>query len=165
MAKFRSNLVQFWPKLVIFEFESKKWNHHLLSTPESRIKTKKLENSNVQFFRKIPKNLRFWAFGATKANFRQFWAKMAKMVKIIKKAFEHFFRLSEFSLTEMYQEKVMKELRGRLGLTDKRLNDIARYGQIWVNFGQNGSFLNLSRKSETVICFQLQRRGLKQRIS
>ena len=44
---------------------------------------------------------------------------------------------------------------------DERMNHIARYGQIWFNFDQNGSFLNLHRKSETVI-FQLQRLGLKQ---
>ena len=59
----------------------------------------------------------------------------------------------------------MNGLREKLGLTDKRMSDIARYGQIWVNFGQNGSFLNLSRKSETFICFQLQILGLKQKIA
>ena len=38
-------------------------------------------------------------------------------------------------------------------------------GKIGVNFGQKGSFQNLTRKSETMICFQLQRLGLKQIIS
>ncbi len=37
-------------------------------------------------------------------------------------------------------------------------------GQIWVNFGQNGSFLNFPQKSETVIFFRLQRVGFVQKI-
>ena len=36
---------------------------------------------------------------------------------------------------------------------DGRRNGIARYGQIWVNFYQNGTFLNLHRQSETMIFF------------
>ena len=40
-----------------------------------------------------------------------------------------------------------------------------RYSQVWPKyFGQNGSFLNLRRKSETVI-FRLQILGLKQNIA
>ena len=40
----------------------------------------------------------------------------------------------------------------------------ARNAQIWVNFGQNGSFFNFRQKSETVIFFRLQRLGFVQKI-
>ena len=43
-------------------------------------------------------------------------------------------------------------------------SDIAIYVQIWVNFDQNGSFLNFCQKSETVIFFRLQRLGFVQKI-
>ncbi len=46
---------------------------------------------------------------------------------------------------------------------DKSVNR-ARNAQIWVNFGQNGSFLNFPQKSETVIFFRLQRVGFVQKI-
>ena len=38
-------------------------------------------------------------------------------------------------------------------------------GQIWVNFGQKGPFLNFPKKCENVIFFRLQRLGLVQKIS
>ena len=38
----------------------------------------------------------------------------------------------------------------------------ARSGQIWVNFGQKGQFLNFPKKCENVIFFRLQRLGLVQ---
>ena len=48
---------------------------------------------------------------------------------------------------------------------DEPMNDTATYGKILVNFGQNGSFLNLCRKSETVNFTTDTTVGLKQKLA
>ena len=40
MPIFWSNLGQFWPKWVIFEFSTKKRNRHFFSTPETRLRAR-----------------------------------------------------------------------------------------------------------------------------
>ena len=71
MAKFRPNLGQFWPKWVIFEFSPKKRNRHVFSTPETRLRAKKLGNSNAWFSKKMWKTTIFGHFGQIWVNFGQ----------------------------------------------------------------------------------------------
>ena len=94
ISKFRPNLGQFRPKRAFFEISTKNWKRNNLSTPETMLPMKNLKILMRGSGNKM-KNLHFWSFYTKKANFGQFLAKMAKTVKIIKKALGKFF----FALT------------------------------------------------------------------
>ena len=61
----------------------------------------------------------FWSFLAKKGHFGQFLAKMAKTVKIIKKALGTFFSHLQ-ALTVKFQKKVMNGFRENASLTNER---------------------------------------------
>ena len=85
--------------------------------------------------RKNAKHLRFWAFWAKMANFGQFLANF-----FFKKALGTFF----LRLQALTNCKVSKKSNER---TDKQYSHIwPNLGQIWVTFGQNGSFFNFPKK-------------------
>ena len=89
LAKFRSNLGQFWPKRAIFEFSHKMRIHHFFSITKTRLSTTNLQIL-MNRLRKKAKNLHFWEFWPKMVNFGQFLAKMGKTGFFSKKRLEQF---------------------------------------------------------------------------
>ena len=77
MAKFRSNLGQFWSKRAIFK-NSQKSENVIFSTTETRLKTKKLASSKEWITRKMRKTTIFGHFAPNRTILDNFWPKWAK---------------------------------------------------------------------------------------
>jgi hypothetical protein len=71
MPIFGSNLGQFWPKWVIFEFSTKKRNSHFFRLQRLGF-VEKIRKFQCAVFEKNAKNLCFWAFWAKKGPFSNF---------------------------------------------------------------------------------------------
>ena len=92
----------------------------IFSTPETRLRTKNLANSNEMIAINMQRNLHFWVFWAKKANFGQFLAKMSKM---------EFFQKSSWNICPRFwvltnctdPEKVMNSFFLRCFRTYKRI--------------------------------------------
>ena len=75
MPTFGSNLGQFWPKWVIFEFSPKKRNRYFFRLQGLGF-VQKIRKFQCEVFEKNAKNLCFWAFWAKMGHFRIFGEKV-----------------------------------------------------------------------------------------
>ena len=112
MAKFRPNLGQFWPKRAIFEISQKKRKRHFFRLQRLCFE-QKIRKIWCVVLEKNAKNLHFLSFWAKKAHFGQFLAKMAKTVKIIKKALGTFFltfwTLTSYKISEKSDSRFLRK--------------------------------------------------------
>ena len=136
MAKFRPNLGQFWPKWVILNL-SRKWNHQLFSTPDTRLKPKKLQIRKNWLQEKCKKHPFVWNFGSKWPILDSFWPKWAKLDFFSKKHLKLFLHLQ--ALNNLKDSEKSNE-----GIPRKKIRKtpflgiLAQNGQFWKFLAKTG---------------------------
>ena len=142
------NLGQFWQKRAIFEI-SKKKRKRLFFRLQRLCFEQKIRKIWCVVLEKNAKNLHFLSLWAKKAHFGQFLAKMAKTVKIIKKALGTFF-LTFWTLTKCKVSEKSNERFPRKSVT---------YGHTYVRTRLLRSQTTVGRETKNGN-FSLQRTGI-----